>query len=200
MKRSSAMLAALSMSVMMMVATGCSMFGSSGAGWTALYDANGKGTSQFNAIGKANWRVVDGILEATESPGFLVTKQSYSNFRIRAEFYAESKTNSGIFIRVSDPTTITAANSYEVNIWDTRPDPSYGSGAIVDVARLEQPYPLVGGKWNTMEITAEGSRLTVTLNGRKTVDVRDTKFFSGPVALQAGGGLIRFRKVLIQPL
>jgi hypothetical protein len=27
-----------------------------------------------------------------------------------------------------------------VNIWDTRPDPSYGTGAIVDVAKVD-PMP-----------------------------------------------------------
>ena len=44
---------------------------------------------------------------------------------------------------------------YEVNIFDKRPDPTYGTGAIVDVAKVD-PMPKAGGKWNTFEITAQG--------------------------------------------
>jgi hypothetical protein len=53
-----------------------------------------------------------------------------------------------------------------VNIFDKRPDPTYGTGAIVDVAKVD-PMPKAGGKWNTYEITAKGSQLTVVLNGRR---------------------------------
>jgi hypothetical protein len=179
-----------------MTLTGCAAMG--GGEWIALFD--GKGLEQFNPIGKANWRVVNGILESNEGPGFLVTRQSFRDFRIRAEFYAEANTNSGIFIRAQDPNKIAAANSYEVNIWDTRPDPTYGTAAIVDFAKVAQPYPQAGGRWNTFDITARGTRLIVVFNGQTTVDIHDSKYASGPIALQSSGGLIRFRRVLIQPL
>ena len=69
-------------------------------------------------------------------------------------------------------TRSTAKICYEVNIFDKRPDPSYGTGAIVDVAKVD-PMPKAAGKWNTYEITAKGSHLVVVLNGQKTVDVQD---------------------------
>jgi hypothetical protein len=79
--------------------------------------------------------------------------------------------------------------SYEVNIWDTRPDPSYGTGAIVGLAKVK-PMPRAGGKWNVYEITAKGSTFTVTLNGQKTADgAQDTKFASRRIALQHGLGV-----------
>jgi hypothetical protein len=137
----------------------------------------------------------------TEGSSFLVTKSSYKDFEIRAEFYAESNTNSGIFIRCSDPNKITGDNSYEVNIWDTRPDPSYGTGAIVNVAKV--PVPIIyraGGKWNTFEIKAKGPELTVVFNGVTTVNIRDTKFAEGPFALQYAGGPIKWRKIQVRPL
>ena len=87
-----------------------------------------------------------------------------------------------------------------------RPDPSYGTGGIVNVAKVS-PMPKVGGKWNTYEITAKGSQLTVVLNGVQTVDVQDSKLAQGPSALQFGngpndapGGAIKWRKVQIRPL
>ena len=69
----------------------------------------------------------------------------------------------------------------------------------LDVAKVD-PMPKAGGKWNTYEITAKGSQLTVVLNGQKTVDVQDSKHASGPFALQYGSGVIKFRKVYIKPL
>jgi hypothetical protein len=63
-----------------------------------------------------------------------------------------------------------------------------------------------GGKWSTYEITAKGPQLTVVLNGTRTAGATDTKFASGPIALQFGshgkepGGAIKYRKVQIRPL
>ena len=76
-----------------------------------------------------------------------------------------------------------------MNIWDERPDPSYGTGAIVNVGKVD-PMPKSAGKWNVYEITAKGSTFTVTLNGQKTVDgAQDAKFATGKIALQHGLGL-----------
>jgi hypothetical protein len=137
-----------------------------------------------------------------------VSKSSYRDFEIRAEFWAETDTNSGVFVRCSDPAKIGAATCYEVNIWDIRPEPKYGTGAIVDHAAV--PVPLIhkaGGRWNTYEITAKGSQLTVKMNGVVTASVEDGKHPSGPFALQYGpgvkgaqGGVIKWRKVQIRPL
>lgn len=140
--------------------------------------------------------------------GFLVSKQSYKDFAIRAEFWAATDTNSGIFIRLSDAKNITADNSYEVNIWDIRPDPKYGTGGIVNFAAVPvPPVYLAGGKWNTYEIEARGPVVTVKLNGTTTVTMNNDKFGAGPFALQFGpgvqgvvGGPIKWRKVQIKAL
>jgi hypothetical protein len=89
----------------------------------------------------------------------LVSKNSYTDFQIRAEFWVDPAANSGIFIRCTDPQKISSQNSYEVNIYDKRPDPDFGTGAIVDVAKVS-PMPKAGGRWNTLEITAKGPQLT----------------------------------------
>ena len=74
------------------------------------------------------------------------------------------------------------------------------TGAIVDVAKVD-PMPKAAGKWNTYEITAQGSHLVVVLNGQKTADVQDSKHNAGgPFALQYGSGVVKFRKVQIKPL
>jgi len=167
-------------------------------GWTTLFD--GKNLDAFNKVGDANWSVVDGVVQADKGMGgYLVTKQPYTDFEIRAEFWVDTPANSGIFIRCDNPQMPGAEACYEVNIFDTRPDPTYGSGAIVIVAKVASPIK-AGGKWNTYEIRAQGSHLTVTLNGTKTADAQDAKHARGPFALQYGAGVVKFRSVQVRPL
>jgi hypothetical protein len=101
--------------------------------------------------------------------------------------------------RIQNPTTITDKSCYEANIFDQRPDPSYGTGGIVHFAEVN-PMPKAGGKWNTYEITAKGRDITVVLNGQKTTELRNGLFVEGPITLQHGAGVIKFRKVAIKQL
>ena len=173
-----------------------------GGGWVSLVDAAAsQSLAGFTEIGAGNWRFVDGALQGQGGKlGYLITKDSYTDFEIRAEFWADESANSGIFVRCQDRANVTAGNSYEVNIFDKRPDPSYGTAAIVDFAKAPMPYPQAANRWNTFVITARGDRLVVVFNGQQTVDLRNDKFKSGPVALQSAGGTIRFRKVSIKAL
>lgn len=177
-------------------------------GLTPLF--NGRDFAGWDRVGEANWRVEDGAFVADRGNGFLVTQRDYRDFHLRAEFYVDTAANSGIFIRCTNPATIGTANAYEVNIWDERPEPRYGTGAIVDVAAVD-PMPRAGGRWNLYEITAAGDAFTVVLNGQKTADgVRDARFATGRIALQHGlgvpgpggavndRGVVRFRKVEIR--
>ena len=175
--------------------------------WTSLVDG-ASGLENFDRLGDANWRAEDGAIVADKAKvaSYLVSKNSYKDFQIKAEFWADHTTNSGIFIRLSDPKSVAATNSYEVNIYDQRPDPVYGTAAIVDFAKVV-PMPKAGGKWNTFLITAKGSNLMVEFNGVQTVNINDSKFASGPIALQFGngpkdapGGVIKWRKVQITSL
>jgi len=172
--------------------------GQSAAGWTTLFD--GKSLQAFNMVGDANWQIMDGVVQANKgSASFLVTKNSYTDFQLKAEFWVDDDANSGIFIRCENPQMITAMNAYEVNIYDKRPDPTYGTGAIVDVAKPSTMLK-AGGKWNTFEITAQKSHLVVTLNGTKTVDVEHSAHTRGPIALQYGAGTVKFRSVQIKSM
>jgi 3-keto-disaccharide hydrolase len=176
------------------------------AGWITLFDGNN--LDNWNTIGTANWKLdEDGVVVADSGNGFLVSKNSYTDFELRVEFWIEPKTNSGVFIRCTDPTSVTGKTAYEVNIWDVRPVQKYGTGAMVDIAAVD-PMPHAGGKWNLYDITAKGDAFTVVLNGQKTVDrAKSDKFPSGRIALQHGLGLnnddkgvVKFRKVEIKPL
>jgi hypothetical protein len=175
----------------------------SGSGWTTLVD-NGNGMDNFNRFREANWRVVDGAIQADaggKDPAYLVSKQSYKDFELRAEFWASNDANSGVFLRCQNLQDVGDETCFETNIFDQRPDPTYATGAIVKVATVPANFERAGGKWNTFEITAQGQHLVVVMNGKKTVDVMTTRtFVSGPIALQWGRGTIKFRKVQIREL
>jgi len=175
-----------------------------GGGRAQLLIDGARGLDNFDRSGDAaNWAAVDGAVQATaggKNPGYLVTRQAYRDMRIVAEVWVSDDANSGIFFRCQNPRQITDESCYEANLFDQRPDPTYATGAIVKVAAVAQPAPKAGGKWNTLEVLARGSNLQVRLNGQTTVNVNDAKLASGPIALQWGRGVVKFRKVEITPL
>jgi hypothetical protein len=171
------------------------------AGWITLFD--GKSLDGWDQVGESNWRVEDGAIVVDKMPGkdagYLVSKNSYKNFVVRVEFSPSDNANSGIYFRCLDAKKITDRTCYEANIFDQRPDPSYGTGAITRYVEVD-PMPKAGGKWNTFEVTAKGRDITVVLNGQTTAKLRNGMFDEGPIALQHGAGAIKFRKVEIKPL
>jgi hypothetical protein len=70
-------------------------------------------------------------------------------------------------------------------MYDQRPDPSYGTGAITNFAKISA-MPKAGGRWNLYEITAKGPRLTVVLNGVRTVEVETPSLPAGRLRFSTG--------------
>src|SRR3970282_1746342 len=107
--------------------------GQAAGGWVTLFD--GKSLDRWTPVGRADWKMGGREIWSTNGAGFRLSKQPYTNFEIRADFWVTPDANSGIFIRCQDPAKVGAATCYEVNIFDTRPDQSYRTGGIVDVAK-----------------------------------------------------------------
>lgn len=168
-------------------------------GWQSLLD--GSTLAHWDIAGDANWRIEDGAAVADQSTAasFLVSKQPYDDFELELEFWVNSEANSGVFLRCQDPAAISDTTCYEANIYDTRADQTYRTGGIVNYAEPAE-FVYTGGQWNRYYIRADGQRLQVTLNGRDLVDIEDSDFASGPVALQYGSGTVRFRNVRLREL
>ena len=115
-------------------------------GWVTLF--NGKDLNNFNQVGTADWKIVDGVVQATTGAGHLVSKETYTDFEIKVEFYAGPKSNSGVYVRLPDGSKITDKTCYEANVFDNRPDQSGRTGGIPNYA---PPIAIVNaeGKWNT---------------------------------------------------
>jgi hypothetical protein len=165
--------------------------------------------NDWTPLGDATWRIEERAVVGANGTVIsqLVHKNSYRDFQLRVQFWAETNTNSGIYIRVTNPKQIDGGNSYEVNIYDQAPDPDFGTGAITRWAKTQFAHKAATGRWNIFLITAKRDIITAELNGVRTVSYEDDKFQQGRIALQWGtlankvpGGPIKFRKIEIRPL
>lgn len=173
-------------------------------GWITLIDGNA-GMENWSVSGSAaNWRAEDGSIQADKTTGkgasVLVSKRSFRDLEIYAEFWASEDTNSGIYFRAPDPNKVnTASGAFEVQIWDKNPNPKYSTGSLVNVVAV-QPIYKAGGRWNTYEITVKGSEVIVKLNGVVTATTKEAKTHEGRIGLQFNSGPIKFRKLLVREL
>src|SRR5204862_7305915 len=106
-----------------LVFAGCSYMPFGGSGWTTLVDG-ASGMDNFNPVGDANWRAEDGAIVADKGKGgYLVSKNSYRGFQIRAVVWADNTTIRGCFIRCTARSKIGDVTSYRGNILNQRPEP-----------------------------------------------------------------------------
>lgn len=168
-----------------------------GGGWVMLFD--GRNFNNWTMTGNANWRISDGIAEADMPRGFLVSRESYGNFELRAEVFTRPESNGGILYRITEPRDPGIQNAYELNINDGRKDQSGRTGSIVNIAAPLTTFD-AGNQWVTVELRVVGPKMTARLNGTLTAEATDTKYTRGPVALQAAGGLVRYRNVQIREI
>jgi hypothetical protein len=188
--------------VVVWIAVGCANL--TNRGLVTLIDGN-NGLENWSSTGSdANWRAADGAIQADKSTGkgssVLVSKKSFKDFELYVEFWAADDTNSGIYIRVMNPTNVsTSTGAYEAQIWDKNPNPAYSTGSLVNVAAVNPIYK-AGGRWNTYEIYAKGAEITVKLNGVVTVSAQDSRFPAGRIGIQYNGGPIKVRKLLVKEL
>ena len=156
------------------------------------------------------------IIESFGGIGLLwFTEQQFKNFVLRVDWRASSfDDNSGIFIRFPDPGTdwtIPVAQGYEIQIDntgknpDTNPptfgDPLHNTGAIYTLA-ASTAEPAVG-QWHTYEIEANGSTITVRLDGQQVSQLQNAnRSPQGFVGLQNhhAGSRVQFTRLRIKQL
>ncbi len=158
--------------------------------------------ASWQSVGADVWRAAATTAESgpAAGTGFLVSTDTWGDFALSLEYWVEDSTNSGIFIRCSDPAEITPANCYEINIWDNHPTPSKRTGGIVD---FTETLTTIDGleRWVRVDIETRGRRIVARFDGRTTAVIDDDRSLRGHVALQYGGtGLLRMRNLVVRPL
>jgi hypothetical protein len=140
-------------------------------GWKQLF--NGKDLTGWEHVGPGKFLVENRLLKSEGGMGLLwYTKEKIGNAVIRVVYKPEKKdSNSGVFIRIPERPTepwMPVNKGYEVQI-DDEPDDYHVTGVLYSVTKA-MARPGKPGEWNTMEITLDGPRTIVELNGVKITD------------------------------
>jgi hypothetical protein len=163
------------------------------------------------------WSVTDGVLVGTGEPrGYLQTVDNYENFKLVVEWrWPETPGNSGVLMRITgEPAML--PNSVEAQLQAGNAGDMYGflgftiggdEDRLSEIPRLQgwQLAKIEGnenepGEWNRYEITADGDRITLILNGKKVNEATGCDIRPGRIGLQSEGGVIHFRTVALTPL
>ncbi len=166
-------------------------------GWVLLFD--GETLFGWKPISEANWKVADGVISVSEGePGLLCTRSQFGNYQLKADFRSAKGTNSGIFLRTSPKPTDVTTKCYELNIADAADNP-FPTGSFVQRQRAEGDHD--SADWQTFDVTADGARFVVRLDGRVVVDYTDPRPAGrGYIGLQLNSGKVEFRNIKLRPL
>lgn len=192
-------------------------------GTTPLFDgksldgwvAEGASETVIDGAPAPVWVVEDGqIVCRGKGFGFLRYKErEFDDFTFHVEFRMAPKCNSGVGVRTRpfDPAnsrgTRPSLYSYEIQLVDDvgkAPD-VHSSGSLYRYVAPRENALKPAGEWNALDVTCQGPRIRVVLNGKtiQDVDQREVaaikdKPLRGYVCLQNHGGTIAFRSVEIR--
>jgi hypothetical protein len=171
----------------------------------ALFDGTSVAAWDVQTKGKPmGWAVEDGALTNTPPANNLVSKQTFKDFRIDAEYKLSPKGNSGIYLR----------GRYEMQVLDdagAAPGDEHGHMAIYARKAPDKNVSKPAGEWQTAQITMVGNCVTAVLNGETVqnnakiagitggaLDAKETE--PGPIMIQGDHEKVWFRKVTVTPI
>lgn len=186
--------------------------------WKPLY--NGHDMEGWEHVGEGRFVVEDGLLKSQGGMGLLwYSGRKFENVRLRIRYKGAEANNAGVFIRIPDKPIeawMPVNKGYEVQL-DDREDEFHKTGVLYSLTRAKAS-PGIPGEWNTMEITLDGNRTIVHVNGVLVTDFTEgdpvpekTKSYepdrgprplSGYIGLQNHGeeDVMFFREVSFQEL
>jgi len=143
--------------------------------WRPLF--NGKDLDGWAHVGPGRFVVEDGVLRTEGGMGLLwYTREKFADTTLRIVYRApkpEDAGNSGVFIRIPEKPTepwMPVNKGYEVQI-DESDDDLHRTGVLYSFTKARGRPTL--REWNTMEITLDGDRTVVVVNGVTITDFRE---------------------------
>lgn len=176
-------------------------------------------------MSEARWKIEDRTVIARPGFGDIITKQHYTNYRLRLDFYipeypewvtGEWRGNSGVYLN----------GSWEISLMDTygQPATDRSNGAFYRFKAPTQEASRPAGQWQNLEVEFMDGIATIWLNGKlihEQVKMNKPTFMGfpaakvwpamssreehgiqteGPIRLQAENSEVRFANVGIQRL
>lgn len=178
----------------------------------------GDGLAQWEAFGKAEWKVLDGVLLGGQDgdpkrSGILATKETFLDFDLQFEYLIDEhgKYNSGVYFRRGKTKDDRKGPSYQLNLGRGKAGEFVGlfldrwldKGDEED--RIRKPK-----EWNQVRLLVVGSKIKAWLNEELIVeyvdpDPRPDLALAGTIALQTYGaeghaGWVKFRKFKLRKI
>lgn len=164
---------------------------------------NGKDLTGWEALGENQWKVVDGVLTSEQSGSNLISKETFTDFKLHVEFRYKKGSNSGVYLR----------GRYEVQIEDSPQDAHPSNilfGGLYGFLTPNKMVALGPDTWQEFDITLVGRMLTVVANGETIISNQEIPGITGgaldsnegeagPIYIQGDHGPIEFRKIEITP-
>lgn len=188
------------------------------AGFTPLFN----GTDLTGWAGAVdNYEVRDGAIACKSGKGgTLHTKEAYGDFVVRFEFRLPPGGNNGLAIRYPGSGDPAYTGMCELQVLDSE-HPKYAKldsrqyhGSAYGMAAARRGHLRPTGEWNEQQVTVQGSRITVELNGTTILDtdLKDvTEFLDGKAhpgkdlkdgffGFSGHGDPVMFRRIAIKRL
>jgi hypothetical protein len=165
------------------------------------------------------WKMENGVLYGLNKRTWIFSEKEYGDFVLKLETKISRGSNGGIGLRFP-PEGDPAYKGMEIQVVDHevyyrgRSQPQQRTGSIYDeIAAKDAVKPV--GQWNSWEITARGSQVTIVLNNQTVVDAdlsKETKArqqkgsplanrpLRGHIGFQNLNGSITLRNIMIKEL
>jgi hypothetical protein len=126
-----------------------------------------------------NYEIVDGAVRCkAHKGGTIYTKEQYADYVVRFEFKLPPGGNNGLAIRYPGKGDTAYDGMCELQILDekyeevtkSKLDPRQVHGSAYGMIAAHRGYQRAAGEWNFQEVTIQGSRIKVELNGTVILD------------------------------
>src|SRR5436190_22946039 len=140
---------------------------------------NGKDLTGWDHVGPGRFVVEENLLKSEGGMGLLwytPRKIRDSVIRVVYKTAGQKPANSGVFIRIPEKPTepwMPVNRGYEVQIDDSEND-NHVTGVLYSLTKA-MARPGKPGEWNEMEITLDGPRTVVVVNGAKVTDYTEAQ-------------------------
>jgi hypothetical protein len=141
--------------------------------WTALF--NGRDLTGWAHVGRGRFVVEDGVLRTEGGMGLLwYTARPFQDVVLRVVYRNPGGANAGVFVRIPEPPAdprMPVHRAYEVQI-DDDADDHHATGVLYSMTKA-RARPGRPEAWNVLEVTLEGDRTVVAVNGVVVTDYRE---------------------------
>jgi hypothetical protein len=157
------------------------------------------------------WSVQDGIIHCKGNPhGYIRTNDDYTSFVLKVQWRFSKPGNSGVLIRCQPPDKVwpksvecqlqhqAAGDIWVIDKFPIKVAPERTKGRHTTKLHETNEKPI--GEWNQYEITADGTHLTLKVNGLVQNEASDFEIKPGKILLQAEGAEIEFRNIELTPI